>query len=209
MRISTGHEGNPPPPLRARPAYQLRLIAAAIAILAAGTFGAHAGHAGADKGRRPISARVEITRELPASTLEVGNVIVKYADGTEEKWTKEGNCFDPKVSPAGVVAWVVCTLQKDGKSLVMDPDLPLNGKLRICKNGAVLATVSAACPYIEDWGFTKDGRHVVIKSREAHGMAEIQLFALKNGPAGETWRAYRIPDEDAPLPKWALPYKDD
>ena len=212
MRIPTGHGGNhhflEKFILRARLNYKLRFIAT-IAILAVGTFGAKAGNAGVEKGKRPVSARIEVTRNIPTSTLEVGNVIVKYADGTEEKLTKEGNCIYPKVSPSGVVGWIVCSLLKDGKSLEMDPYLPLNGKLRICEKGTVLATVSTVCPYIEDWGFTKDGRHVVIKSREAHGMAEIQLFAFKNGPAKETVRAYRIPDDDEPLPNWALPYKDD
>jgi hypothetical protein len=207
MRIPTGDEGNhqplEKPILRARLTYKLRFITT-IAILAVGTFGANAG---VEKGKRPISARIEVTRKIPTSTLKVGNVIVKYADGTEEKWTKEGNCFLPKVSPSGVVGWVVCSLLKDGKSLEMGRDLPINGKLRIREKGTVLATVSTECEYIEDWGFTKDGRHVVIKSREAHGSADVQLFAFKNGPAEKTAPPYTDSDT-GPVPDWALPYME-
>ena len=57
--------------------------------------------------------------------------------------------------------------------------------------------------FIEGWGFTRDGGHVVIKSRGAHGPATIELFPLRNGPPAESVQAY-----EKNLPDWAAPFAD-
>jgi hypothetical protein len=181
-----------------------RLCSLVIVVAAAvESIGAPAGHDGAEKIKRPLSARIDITHKIETAD-PIGNVIVKYADGTEDKWTDKGNCSTPKISSSGMVGWIVYSLQKDGKSIEMYGELPINGKVSICEEGKVLATVSATKPFIEQWGFSQDNRHIVIKSRGAHGPATIQLFGLKDGPAEATVDAY-----SENLPEWARPYKDD
>jgi hypothetical protein len=190
------------PGMRAPLTYRLCSLGT-IAALAIGALGARAGNEGAEKTKRPVSARIEAMHKVGIGD-PIGNVIVKYADGTEDQWTVKGNCSNPKVSPSGVVGWIVYSLSKDGESIKLYGDLPVNGKISICEKGNVLATVSTTKAFIEQWGFAADGRHFVAKSRGAHGPASIQLFAFKNGPAEAAVEAY---SED--LPDWARSYKDD
>jgi hypothetical protein len=174
-----------------------------VATAAVESIGAPAENEGAEKIKRPLSARIDVIHKNETAD-PIGNVIVKYADGTEDKWTEKGNCSTPKVSSSGMVGWIVYSLQKDGKSIEMYGELPINGKVSICEKGRVLATVPTTNPFIEQWGFSQDGRHVVVKSRGAHGPATIQLFAIKNGPAEAAVDAY-----SENLPEWARQYKDD
>jgi hypothetical protein len=169
-------------------------------------FGSCASHGGKKPDRHPISASIDVTRYIPTSEQRIGDLVVKYSDGTQEKWTNLGNCSDPNVSPSGIVACVLYPLQADGKSLVMGRDLAQNGELRIWENGKVLATVSTVNEYIEGWSFAQDRRHVVIKSREAHGPARIELFAFRNGPPEQSVGAFG--DDEGALPGWAIPFHD-
>jgi len=179
----------------------LTYVLCTLATLAIGIPGVRADNEGAEKTKLPVSARIEVVHKMDVGD-PIGNVIVKYGDGTEDQWTVKGNCSTPNVSPSGVVGWVVYSLK--GKSIELYGDLPVNGKVSICEKGKVLATVSTTKPFIEQWGFTEDGRHFVVKSRGAHGPASVQLFAFKPGPAETTVEAY---SDD--LPDWARPYKDD
>jgi hypothetical protein len=178
------------------------------AIMAALTIGslARADNEGAEKTKLPVSARIALVHKMAngdANPFPIGNVIVKYADGTEDQWTLKGNCSDPQVSPSGMVGWIVYALQKDGKSIEMYGDLAVNGKLTICDKGKVLATVSTTKAFILQWGFAADGAHFVTKSQGAHGETYIQLFPFKNGPAEATATGWMNN-----LPDWASPYKD-
>lgn len=178
-------------------------LLAIVAMAVVESLGAAAENEGAEKIKRPVSARIDVIHKIETAD-PIGNVIVKYADGTEDKWTNRGNCSTPKVSSSGMVGWIVYSLRKDGKSIEMYGDLPINGKVSICEKGTVLATVSTTKSFIEQWGFSQDSRHVVVKSRGAHGPATIQLFAIKDGPAEAAVDAY-----SENLPDWARPYKDD
>ena len=174
-----------------------------VAAAAVESIGAPAEDEAAEKIKRPLSTRIDVIHKIDTAD-PIGNVIVKYADGTEDKWTDKGNCSTPKVSSSGMVGWIVYSLQKDGKSIEMYGELPINGKVSISEKGKVLATVSTTKPFIEQWGFSEDGRYIVVKSRGAHGPATIQLFAVKDGPAEAAVDAY-----SENLPEWARPYKDD
>jgi len=161
------------------------------------------GSQGAQTIKRPVSARIEPKFKVAESDEKIGNVIVKYIDGTEDTWTSEGNCKDPKVSADGHVGWIVCELAEDGKSLELLQGVPVGSHLRISYEGKTVATLAAVKPFIEDWGFTPDGQHVVVKSRASHGVAYIELFQLRNGPAETSVKAY-----EEHLPPWAEPFRD-
>jgi hypothetical protein len=151
--------------------------------------------------KQPVAATIQ-PKHLPAIG-EVGNVIVTYQDGTQDTWTLKGNCMMPKVGPDGQVGWVVCQLLDNDKELKLYRDAPIGSRLAICRKGKILANLQSAKPFIEDWNFAADGSHVVVKSRAAHGVALIELFSIRNGPAEEAVEAYR----DG-LPEWARPFRD-
>lgn len=176
------------------------LVAASLLSTATGGW---ADQPGAEKLKQPVSARIETVHTSEANP-PIGNVIVKYADGQEDAWTLKGNCSTPKVSPQGVVGWIVYSLKPDGKTLEMYRELAVNGKLTLCEKGKVLTTISSEKAFIENWGFAADGRHFVVKSRGAHGPATIQLFGFKGGAAESSLPAY-----GDKLPEWARPYRDD
>lgn len=162
------------------------------------------GNEGAEAIKRPASARIEPVFKLPESDEKIGNVIVEYADGTKDAWTLKGNCEDPKVSADGHVGWIVCELAEDGKSLKLYREVAIGSHLKVCYRGRTVANLAAFKPFIEDWNFAPDGRHVVVKSRAAHGVAYIELFGLGNGPAESRVKAY-----EEHLPAWAEPFRDE
>jgi hypothetical protein len=73
----------------------------------------------------------------------------------------------------------------------------------VCYRGKVIAKLRAAKPFIEEWAFSDDGRHVVVKSRFAHGPASIELFGLQNGLAEASVAAF-----EENLPDWARLFRD-
>jgi hypothetical protein len=139
---------------------------------------------GAEKTKMPVQAAIIRNKSLPPK-YEIGNVIVTYSDGTTDIWTLKGNCAEPKVSTKGAVGWEVYKLNSDGKTLSSYNGLYINDHLNVFDHGRVVANLESAKGFIEGWGFTKDGGHVVIKSRGAHGPATIELFPLRNGPPAE------------------------
>jgi len=165
-------------------------------------FASPSGNEGAEKTKTPVEAHVKVIHRA-GSGDPIGNVIVKFADGTEDQWTLKGNCSTPKVASSGAVGWIVYSLGKDGKSIETYGGLPVNGKITICQKGEVLTTVSTTKAFIEQWGFTADGLRFVAKSRGAHGPATIQLFAFHGTKPLAEIAAYV--DK---LPDWARPYKD-
>jgi hypothetical protein len=171
-------------------------------ILSGATFRLTAQNQGAEKVKEPSQARIE-PKHRSDPNFVVGDVIVTYTDGTTDSWTLKGNCMDPKVSPQGQVGWVLCELASDGKSLKLYGSVPIGSQLVVCDRGKVIAKLRAAKPFIEDWAFADDGRHVVVKSRAAHGPASIELFGLHNGPAEASVAAF-----EENLPDWAGPFRD-
>jgi hypothetical protein len=157
---------------------------------------------GAEETKTPIQATI-LPNKMAPPEYEIGNVIVTYSDGTTDSWTVKGNCAAPKVSLKGAVGWEVYKLNPDGKTLARYDGLRINDHLTVCDHGRVVANLAAAKGFIEDWDFTKDGEHLVIKSRGTHGPATIELFSLRNGPAAKSVQAYQ-----KNLPDWAAPFAD-
>ena len=157
---------------------------------------------GAEKVKEPVQARIERKHRTDPSFV-VGDVMVIYKDGTTDSWTLKGNCMDPKVSHQGQVGWVLCELAADGKSLKLNDNAPIGSQVVVCYRGKVIAKLRAAKPFIEEWAFSDDGRHVVVKSRFAHGPASIELFGLQNGLAEASVAAF-----EENLPDWARPFRD-
>jgi hypothetical protein len=162
----------------------------------------HGQNEGAEKTKLPIQAAIVRNKSLPAE-YEIGNVIVTYSDGAKDIWTIKGNCGVPKVSPKGAVGWEVYQLNADGKTLASYQGLYINDHLNVCDHGKIVANLESAKGFIEGWNFTKDGEHLVIKSRGAHGPATVELFSLRNGPPSESVQAY-----EKNLPSWAAPFAD-
>jgi hypothetical protein len=158
--------------------------------------------AGAEKTKLPVHAAIVRDKSLPP-TYQIGNVIVTYSDGTTDIWTLKDNCGQPKVSSKGAVGWEVYKLNAEGKTLASYHGLYINDRLNVCDHGIVVANLPSAKGFIEGWDFTRDGEHLVIKSRGAHGPASIELFSLRNGPALESVQAY-----EKNLPDWAVPFAD-
>jgi hypothetical protein len=157
---------------------------------------------GAETTKAPVTAAIARNKSLPAK-LRIGNVVVTYSDGTSDSWTLKGNCAEPKVSTQGVVGWEVYRLGANGKTLASYNGLFINDHLNLCLHGKLVASLQPAKAFIEGWDFTKEGEHVVIKSRGAHGPATIDLFSIRNGPAAESVQAY-----EKNLPAWAAPFAD-
>ena len=157
---------------------------------------------GAEKTKRPLRASVVRNDSLPAED-QIGNVMVTYSDGTTDIWTLKGNCAEAKVSTKGSVGWEVYKLSSDGRTLDRYNGLYINDQVNVCDHGKVVANLKSAKGFIEGWDFTKDGEHLVIKSRGAHGPASIELFSLHTGLAMESVQAY-----DKHLPDWATPFAD-
>jgi hypothetical protein len=157
---------------------------------------------GAEETKTPIQATIARSKSAPPE-YEIGNVIVTYSDSTTDPWTVKGNCAAPKVSTKGVVGWEVYKLNPDGKTLARYDGVYINDHVTVCDHGRVVANLASAKGYIEDWDFTKDGEHLVIKSRGTHGPATIELFSLRNGSPAKSVPAY-----EKNLPDWAAPFAD-
>ena len=135
---------------------------------------------GAEKTKLPLRASI-VRNDSLAAEYQIGNVVVTYADGTTDTWTLKGNCAEAKVSTKGIVGWEVVQAQGRWKNLERYNGLYINDHVNVCDHGKVVANFKSAKGFIEGWDFTKDGEHLVIKSRGAHGPATIELFSLHTG----------------------------
>ncbi len=168
------------------------------------TFPAHADQTGAEAVKTPTTATIIGARSIANwEGNPVGNVQVAYRDGSKDQWTLKGNASNPKVSANGTVGWVLSPLADDGKKLDLYQKLPTFPQLRLVRAGKVLATLDAERPFIEEWGFSKDGAFVIIKSRGLHGPALVQRFKVLDGSAQG-----RSPAFGDDLPDWARPFQD-
>ena len=132
----------------------------------------------------------------------VGNVAITTDEGTQLQLTKTASAQQPKASSSGLVGWVDCS--KDGKpgSFHMVEGVPIGSCLILRNPNGTLITITAEKPIIEQWGFDRDGVHIVLKSRALHGPAVIERFTL-HGVREGFCNAY----EPSP-PDWAKPYLD-
>jgi hypothetical protein len=132
----------------------------------------------------------------------VGNVEVTYADGTRDHWTTMATAQQPKVAADGVVGWIDCSGVEAGKKqLCLYKGVPVGSQLILCTRGKITARIASGKPFIEEWGFTADGKFVVVKSRAAHGPAVIERFTRPDGKAdGE------VEESAENAPEWARDY---
>jgi hypothetical protein len=180
----------------------LRLACFLIAL--AGPTASSADQTNAELVKRPVKAGISHERNIPDYEGDpIGDVEVTYQDGSKDRWTTKGNAMTPKVSRQGVVGWVLCTLEDDGKTLLLHKNWPVYGSLRLVSQGKILATISAAKAFIEEWAFSQDGTHVIVKSRASHGPATIEQFEVNSGKqTGET------PAYSETMPAWAEPFRE-
>ncbi len=154
---------------------------------------------GVEKTKVPVKAAVVDAKLW--NNEPVGNIEVVYADGTRDCWTTKGSCGQPHVAADGTVGWTVFEAERPAQtaSYTVRP----NGTLVICRRGKVLCRVHSALGYIEEWDFSKDGKHFVVKSRALHGPAKVELMETETGKVVREIKA-----SDDKLPEWAAPYHE-
>ena len=74
----------------------------------------------------------------------------------------------------------------------LDPALPRS----VCR-------VLSALGFIEEWDFSKDGKHFVVKSRALHGPAKVELMETETGKV-----VTEVQASADKLPEWATPYHE-
>ena len=180
---------------------------AALAVITVGTATLTAAgkpdQTGAESSKKPVSASI-IDAANKNSPAPAGNVQVKYADGTTDKWTTKGIAMEPKVAADGTVGWYLCATNDKGK-----PDLDQDSSatpvaLVVCKAGKILATIKdLANP--RGWGFDPDGSHVIVYEGAKHGPGWVRRFDLKTGKETDQ---FSFADTDKKCPAWAKPFQE-
>ncbi|MFD0895082.1 hypothetical protein KBB96_01000 [Luteolibacter ambystomatis] len=164
----------------------------------------HADQTGAEATKKPVSAAIVDVRKLPDwSGDPIGNVEVTYEDKSKDHWTKLATAMMPKVAADGVVGWGDCGKKGTNELLTNDRGTPVGSRLVLCDHGKVTVRISSAMAFIEEWAFEADGKHVVVKSRAAHGPATVQRFLRADGSAVGEVKAF-----EEKMPEWAKPYKE-
>lgn len=160
---------------------------------------------GAEQIKKPIKAAIVDVKKIDHwDGQAVGNVEVTYADGSRDHWTTFATAQLPKVADDGVVGWIDCSTTEHGKpQLALYQNIPLSSHLVLCNKGKITAKIQSGKPFIEDWGFTADGKHVVVKSRAAHGPAVIERFSRADATPQGSVKGFA---EDAP--DWAKAFLD-
>lgn len=181
------------------PKLSIRLITAIA--LVAGSFASLRAEdqAGAEKMKIPV--KVAVVDAVKWNSEPVGNIEVRYADGTRDRWTTKGSCGQPHVAADGTVGWTVFEPERQAQtaSYTVRP----NGTVVICRKGKVLCRAQAALGFIEEWDFLKDGKHFVVKSRALHGPATVELMEMETGKVVKEVKA-----SADNLPEWAAPYHE-
>jgi len=154
---------------------------------------------GAEKVKLPVMATV-VNAEKWNSEL-VGNIEVRYADGTRDKWTTKGSCGKPRVATDGTVGWTIFEPERPAQSASYN--IRPNNTLVICRKGSIICRVQSAMGFVEEWAFLKDGKHFVVKSRALHGPATVELMETETGNVVE-----KIKASADNLPNWAAPYHE-
>jgi hypothetical protein len=175
----------------------LRLLAGSILLIACDICAAE--QSGAEITKKAASVKIILTHASKADGSEIGNVQVTYNDGAKARWTSRGNCSLARIAPDGTVGWTV----NGPASRFSARGQRCNDTLVLCRKGKEVAIITSAMPYIEDWNFINEGRHIVLRTRGSHGPSEIELHSVASGKLVDSVKGYR--DN---LPIWAIPYKD-
>jgi len=163
------------------------------------------GQAGAETTKKPVSAAIVNVSDKKAP-VPFGNVQVKYADGTTDKWTAKGIAMEPKVSADGTVGWYVCATDDKGK-----PDLdPQDNSatpvaLVVCRAGRILTTIPVTLP--RGWGFDPDGGHVMVYEGAKHGPGWVTRHAIDGGKQTDQF-SFADTGVSNKCPAWAKPFQD-
>ena len=120
----------------------------------------------------------------------VGNVAITTDEGKHLQLTTTRTAQQPKASISGLVGWVDCS--KDGKpgGFHMVDGVPIGSRLVLRNPNGTILTITAEKPIIEQWGFDRDGVHIILKSRALHGPAVIELFTINDGSKAGTYPGY-------------------
>jgi len=127
----------------------------------------------------------------------VGNVTL-----SGKKLTSAATAQQPKANRDGWIGWIDCSEKAHPSRLLIVKGVPIGSRLILRDPNGTLITITAEKPIIEQWGFDRDGVHIVLKSRALHGPAVIERFTL-HGVREGFCNAY----EHSP-PDWAKPYSD-
>ncbi|BCU79490.1 hypothetical protein llg_42050 [Luteolibacter sp. LG18] len=148
---------------------------------------------------QPVSAFIEGKTLAGEGSITVGNVRVRFSDGHTERWTKLGQCHDPKVSAAGHVGW--CRYQE------IDPvRLALRkASVRVRLPDGTLRDFDAAFErfIIEKWCFADHDSTLVIVSSNEHSLMWAVKFDLRSGEVVEAVSSREKPGD---RPAWSKGY---
>jgi hypothetical protein len=152
----------------------------------------------AEKRKRPVSAEIVVAGDGGQYPEPIGNVRVKYSDGTTDLWTTKGDCSLPRVSPTGMVGW---TVNDPATPYIGTRTMRLNNLLVLVRAGKVIGKITGTKTSIEDWGFLEDPSRVVLCSRWPHGPADCELHEIKTGALIQS-----VKENATDLPDWAKPF---
>ena len=183
-----------------QPKSPIRSLVTILALVVGPLVPVHAGdQAGAEKTKVPVRAAVVDAKQW--NEQPVGNIEVGYADGTRDRWTTKGSCGQPHVAADGTVGWTVFEPERPAETASYN--IRPNDTLVICPKGKVICRAKSALGFIEEWGFLKDGKRFVVKSRALHGPATVELMETETGKVVEVVKA-----SADKLPAWAAPYHE-
>ena len=178
----------------------IRSLAMILALVVGPLVSVRAGdQTGAEKTKVPVKVAVVDAKKW--NEQAVGNIEVSYADGTSDRWTTKGSCGQPRVAADGTVGWTVFEPERPAQTASYN--IRPNGTLVICRKGKVICRAKAALGFIEEWGFLKDGKRLVVMSRALHGPATVELMETETGKVVEVVKA-----SADKLPAWAAPYHE-
>ena len=130
--------------------------------------------------------------------IPVGNVQITDSAGKKQMLTKDGHCLIIAHTKNGIVVW---TSYKDTKG----EKEKVNGIFHLRSADGTIKDIERG-PFIEELGFDKKEKFLIVKTRGRHGPAHFAKYDVQTGKLLETIDEYI---EYAKQPKWAQPYSDD
>lgn len=156
---------------------------------------------GAEVTKKPVSAIIVAEKGSNQGDQPIGNVQVKYADGTTDLWTTKKDCGQPHVAPDGRVGWVI---YEPPAQIAASYTLRPCRTIVLCRKGKVVARIKSENPFIEEWQFQENGARVAVAAMFAHGPTFYHLF---DAATGKTLGDAMSTDEK--IPSWAKPLHHD
>lgn len=154
---------------------------------------------------RPVGVEMKVVpSKLDAFAVQTGNIEVRYADHRSEILTKDGWCYQPRISSKGDVGWIHLDKSKvDWKRQMLLGKTEL--VIQTSDGGRVSFSPNSEARFIEDWKFAKGGSEVVLRSRGFHGPSFYVRYNLSTKRKLGEITAYRSMKE---LPSWAKAIAD-